>query len=738
MEHALAKLRTTFITGAFFCTATIDAILHASLVPMLPQKGQKLQISQAVIGGLFAIVPGCVLICAPPLGFYAKTVGIKQMLVAGLITIGVSGSLFGLSESLAMTVISLFGIGFGAAIFWSSCYLALAEVIPTSEQTTVFGLVEMATGIGCIIGAPFSMLLAEMFDFSLPFILCGLTEIMCIIPIIMLLPSPTVDCPPSSPVEAEEEEHIEHRSFQSKLQKLQHTHMNTERIPLLGNWHFSSPQMTHNAQIPKQTQPVKKRSYESIPTTSRASSPVPQIKQESFLKQLLYVLNNRDRFLVMFSVMLCEIVYGAINPYLSSQLQHPVDLGGYGLTSKEAAFWFSMSSISYTIIALVAGKLASKINPRTVVTFGMELLAIGVLLFGTAPWLLSHIGLDEKSSQHSVLWLQILGPFGLVIMSLGQGMSFVPTLPMILHSLQADSAKSYSKAEAVAPHASDSLLLPKRVQDENAEEDIEESPTNSRHESNDNEEEDKEYSDGDENEDDEFNELEDMTSSYDSFPLSSNEVVRPEYQDNVVINFELKHLKEDKMQNECISSSCDDDVSKKPAHEVHVIDIETEQERSYQSNSESKPSVINNSSESMSAQQAEDHAHAAGLATGVFHAMNSLAQVIGPLSANLFALAVSFEMMCCVFGVGILIFALSARVCLRKEVIDKKNEDESLDVSEFTSLKEKITIDVCEKATSKLLSLAAREKRTDEQQKLTSITSEQAPNAKKVSYSHLD
>jgi len=175
-EKKSNRVQQIIIASSFFLASLIDGLLHSALIPMIPAQAQTIGISKEVIPVLFSIIPCTVLIASPLLGHYCEYLGIGFMLYLGRIVTGGFSVAYGFSSSLWLSCLSLFGLGMGGSLFWSSAYMFVSLYF-SGQTALMIGILEVATGLGAAIGPPFAIFLAHLLGFWFPFVVCCVFEL---------------------------------------------------------------------------------------------------------------------------------------------------------------------------------------------------------------------------------------------------------------------------------------------------------------------------------------------------------------------------------------------------------------------------------------------------------------------------------------------------------------------------------------------------------------------------------
>ncbi|XP_034015316.1 MFS-type transporter SLC18B1 [Thalassophryne amazonica] len=154
-------------------------ICYSILGPFFPNEAVKKGANQTVVGLIFGCFAVCNLIGSLILGKYIVHIGAKLMLVTGLFMSSICTILFGLLDRapagaafivLCFVVRSIDAVGFAAAM--TSSFAITAKIFP-DNVATVFGSLEIFTGLGLILGPPVGGWFYQSFGYEVPFLILG-------------------------------------------------------------------------------------------------------------------------------------------------------------------------------------------------------------------------------------------------------------------------------------------------------------------------------------------------------------------------------------------------------------------------------------------------------------------------------------------------------------------------------------------------------------------------------------
>jgi MFS family permease len=98
----------------------VDTMLYAALAPLLPSLEREFGLSKTEAGALVAAYPVGTLLGAIPGGWLAARYGPRPVVVAGLLTMTVTGVTFALAQSIALLDAARFLQGIGGALTWTA------------------------------------------------------------------------------------------------------------------------------------------------------------------------------------------------------------------------------------------------------------------------------------------------------------------------------------------------------------------------------------------------------------------------------------------------------------------------------------------------------------------------------------------------------------------------------------------------------------------------------------------
>ena len=144
----------------------VEALLYSAVLPLVPGYAEKYDLSKLEVGVLVGAYTLGSLAAALPSGLLVIQIGVRRALLAGLLVLGVSTILFGLTESIRILDAARFCQGLGAALSWTAALAWLVESTPRARRGELLGkaLALAAVGglAGPLVGAVASVSSAEL------------------------------------------------------------------------------------------------------------------------------------------------------------------------------------------------------------------------------------------------------------------------------------------------------------------------------------------------------------------------------------------------------------------------------------------------------------------------------------------------------------------------------------------------------------------------------------------------
>ncbi|ESO10478.1 hypothetical protein HELRODRAFT_91778, partial [Helobdella robusta] len=195
--------RKKLFTVITFCIANFfNGLFYSILAPFFPTEAQKKEISSTQVGLVFGSFELVLIIVSPFYGNYLNKIGAKFMYITGIFVCGVCSILFGIIDKapngtpyfVLCLIVRMFE-GLGAAAFGTASFAIMAYNFP-KHIATMFGTLEMFTGLGLMAGPPIGGALYELGGFASPFATLGsFILVIGLISIFMLSPYRVNDLP---------------------------------------------------------------------------------------------------------------------------------------------------------------------------------------------------------------------------------------------------------------------------------------------------------------------------------------------------------------------------------------------------------------------------------------------------------------------------------------------------------------------------------------------------------------
>ncbi|XP_077989876.1 MFS-type transporter SLC18B1-like, partial [Glandiceps talaboti] len=176
-----------------------DLASFSIMAPFFPLKASEMGASDLIIGMIFGIFALIGFVSSPVLGKFLPKIGAKFMFLSGSFTCGCCGIIFGFLDKLSpgtefiafcFVVRSIEALGSAAAT--TAVFTIIAQTFPDKIATT-FGIMEIFTGLGLMIGPPLGGILYSVGGYTLPFVALGTSTLVIVFCNILVLPSQTDD-----------------------------------------------------------------------------------------------------------------------------------------------------------------------------------------------------------------------------------------------------------------------------------------------------------------------------------------------------------------------------------------------------------------------------------------------------------------------------------------------------------------------------------------------------------------
>ena len=164
----LRRSRVTAVVLVTLATFT-DIVAYSICVPVLPDLARRLGASPTRIGLLFASFGVTLLAVAVPMGALSDRSGRRWPLVAGMVALAVSTTLFAVADSLPWLFAARMAQGAADGVTWVVGFALVADLYGAEERGRVLGYVMSGTSFGLIAGPSLGGWLYEAGGIVLPF-----------------------------------------------------------------------------------------------------------------------------------------------------------------------------------------------------------------------------------------------------------------------------------------------------------------------------------------------------------------------------------------------------------------------------------------------------------------------------------------------------------------------------------------------------------------------------------------
>jgi MFS family permease len=130
----------------------IDTVFFTALTPLLPEYAEDLDLSKAGVGVLAAAYPAGALVGGIPGGVSAARFGVKPTVIAGLLLMVVTTTIFGFAEGIVLLDTARFVQGFASALTWTAALAWLVSRAPAGRRGLLIGTAMSAAIVGALCG----------------------------------------------------------------------------------------------------------------------------------------------------------------------------------------------------------------------------------------------------------------------------------------------------------------------------------------------------------------------------------------------------------------------------------------------------------------------------------------------------------------------------------------------------------------------------------------------------------
>lgn len=178
LARPLRSSRATAVALVTLATFT-DTLAYSVCVPVLPDLGRRLGASPTVIGLLFASFGVTLLAVAAPMGAVSDRTGRKLPLVAGMLALAGSTTLFAAAESLPWLFAARMVQGAADGVTWAVGFALIADLYGPEERGRVMGYVMSGTSVSIVVGPSIGGWLYEAGGVRLPFAFVAALALVC-------------------------------------------------------------------------------------------------------------------------------------------------------------------------------------------------------------------------------------------------------------------------------------------------------------------------------------------------------------------------------------------------------------------------------------------------------------------------------------------------------------------------------------------------------------------------------
>jgi MFS family permease len=130
----------------------VDTMFFAALTPLLPTYADDLGLSKAGVGVLAAAYPAGALAGGIPGGLASSRFGVKPTVIAGLLLMVVTTTVFGFADDIVVLDVARFAQGFASALTWTASLAWLVSEAPAERRGLLIGTAMSAAIVGALFG----------------------------------------------------------------------------------------------------------------------------------------------------------------------------------------------------------------------------------------------------------------------------------------------------------------------------------------------------------------------------------------------------------------------------------------------------------------------------------------------------------------------------------------------------------------------------------------------------------
>lgn len=143
------------------------------VTPVLPLYALTFGVSLAMVGALVASIGITKVLLDIPVGVVADRVGTRRFMLLGLATVTVSAFVSALAVNYWMLLVGMVLQGVGSAIYFTTSYLAVTRLCPTSRRGKYLGMFISLQFLGSTSGPLLGGLFGQSFGLGTPFLAYG-------------------------------------------------------------------------------------------------------------------------------------------------------------------------------------------------------------------------------------------------------------------------------------------------------------------------------------------------------------------------------------------------------------------------------------------------------------------------------------------------------------------------------------------------------------------------------------
>lgn len=180
----LRKAKSTFLIsrdfGILVAAIMVVSLGFGLLAPIIPDLARKLGISDAEMGGIFALFAVTYVLAMPPSGYLTDRIGRKAMLISGIAIFGATTLLLAfITDALQFAAVRALE-GVGAAMTAPSAFALVVDLVPEDKRATAMGVEGTAQLIGVFMGPAVGGFIAGEINFYYPFYVGGALAFVCL------------------------------------------------------------------------------------------------------------------------------------------------------------------------------------------------------------------------------------------------------------------------------------------------------------------------------------------------------------------------------------------------------------------------------------------------------------------------------------------------------------------------------------------------------------------------------